>query len=192
MTMSIKHALAAVLGASLITACSEPPTGPHNTASFAEPRLLLAPDAGLVTFNSASCTLTDSSTGASSCSWNISNPAETQLNLSVQAVLRVSYDCVNPKNGRVASSEQRDLGTLKQYSGVSDPSLAGSNEAMPLPFLPTENTGSAKKQNACRGSTVPQSLTWQLEYWSVSVVTVSGSLRMSCFASDNRNGCFTS
>ena len=190
--MSIKRGLAAVLVACLSTACHESPTEPASTAYVAAPRLLLAPDAGLVTFNSASCSLTDPATGASTCSWDISNPAETQLNLSVQAVLRVSYDCVNPKNGRIASSEQRDLGTIKQYSGVSDPSLAGSNEVMPLPFLPTDNAGSAKKQNACKGNGVPQSLTWQLEYWNVSVITVSGALRMSCFASDNRNGCFTS
>jgi len=190
--MSIKRGLAAVLVACLSTACHEAPTEPASTASLAAPSLLLAPDAGLVTFNSASCSLTDPSTGASSCSWDIGNPAQIPLNLSVQAVLRVSYDCVNPKNGRITSSAQRDLGSIKQYSGVSEASLAGSNEVMPLPFLPTDNTGSSKKQNACKGSGVPQSLTFHLEYWNVSVITVSGSPRKSCYASDTRNGCFTS
>lgn len=189
--MSVKRVMAALLGAILISACHDSPTAPRAESVLSAPRLLLLPDAGLVTYNSASCSLSNAATGATSCSWDISNPAETPLNLSVQAVLRASYDCVSPRNGRVASSEQRDVGTLVQFSGVSDASLAGSNVSLPLPFLATDYTGKAKKLNACSGNNVPQSLTYSLDYWNVSVVTVSGTLRMNCYASDNRNGCFT-
>jgi hypothetical protein len=192
MTMSIKRVLAALLAASLITACQDSPAGPEGQTVVASPRSTMIPDAGLVTFNSASCTLGNAATGAVSCNWDISNPNEHSMNLWAEVFINASYDCVNPKNGRVASNEQREVRTLIQFFGVADPSLTGSNVALPLPTLPSGNTGKNKKLNACSGSNVPQSLTWDVNYWDVSVITVAGSPLMSCFASDNRDGCFTS
>lgn len=184
--------LSALGVAGAIAACSDAPTSP---AQLDGPRSLVqisvTPDPTLVTFNSASCSLTNASTGAVSCSWNISNPALNSLNLWAQAVLSVTYDCVNPHNGRVASTEQRDLETLQQYFGVSDASLTGSNVALPLTLLPTDFTGNQKKLNACKGNGVPMSITYSLAYWDVSVITVTGAQRFSCFGSDNRLGCFT-
>jgi hypothetical protein len=174
----------------LIGACQDSPTAPRSSA-LPDASFLIVPDRTLVTFNSASCAITNASAGFSSCSWNISNPAETVLNLSVQVILTATYDCVNPHNGRIASTEQRDLPTLRQYFSVSDATLTGTNVALPPPFLPTENTGKFKKENACKGNQVVQSLTYSIEYWSVSVITVGGTLRQSCVASDNREGCFT-
>ena len=171
-------------------ACQDSPTAPASRAS--DVSFLIVPDPTLVTFNSASCTLTNATAGFVSCSWNISNPAETVLNLSVQAILTASYDCVNPNNGRIASSEQRELSTLTQQSGASAPTLTGTNVALPPTFLPTDNRGKLKKENACKGNQEVQSLSYSLTYWSVSVIAVGGTLRQSCFASDNREGCFTS
>ena len=172
-------------------ACQDSPTAPASPAS-SDVSFLIVPDPTLVTFNSASCTLTNATAGFVSCGWNISNPAATTLNLNVQAILTASYDCVNPHNGRIASSEQRELSTLRQFFSVSSTTLAEASLALPPTFLPTQNTGKFKKENACKGNQEVQSLTYSLTYWSVSVITVGGTLRQSCFASDNREGCFTS
>ena len=175
-----------------IISCTEAPTTPNMSPSPATPQFVITPDPTLVTFNSASCTLTSASAGFVACSWNISNPAGTLLNLNVQAILTASYDCVNPHNGRIASSEQRDLSTLVQQFSVSSATLTGTDVSLPPTFLPTENTGKFKKENACKGNQVVQNLSYSIAYWSVSVITVGTTLRQSCFASDNRDGCFTS
>lgn len=189
---SFKRVLVMLTGLGFITACQDSPTGPESvTATPSMARLAMTPDPSLVTYNSASCTLTSASTGAVTCSWDISNPAQTSLNLWTEALLQASYDCVNPKNGRVASSEVRDVWTARPESGVSSPSLTGSNVALPIPVLVNDYTGSMKKLNACRGNTVVQNLTWSLDYWDVAVAAIGGTVRESCFGSDNRYGCFT-
>ena len=174
------------------SACSDTPTSPET---FVSPSSLISiavtPDPTLVTFKSASCTLNNSSTGAVTCSWNISNSALNSLNMWAQVILTVSYDCVNPHNGRIASSEQRDIETFRQFFGVSDATLTGTNIPLPQALLPTNLRGKDKKLNACKGNGEPTSLVYSLTYWDVSVVTTSGSQRFSCFASDNRLGCFT-
>jgi hypothetical protein len=189
--IGIRRAVLLLATSGLLTACQDSPTGLRRSEEAA-PRLLIVPDPTLVTFNSASCTLTSASAGFVACSWNISNPAETLLNLNVQAILTASYDCVNPHNGRIASSELRDLSTLVQQFSVSSATLTGTDVSLPPTFLPTENTGKFKKENACKGNQVVQNLSYSIAYWSVSVITVGGTLRQSCFASDNRDGCFTS
>lgn len=174
------------------TACSDTPTSPDNLST---PSSLIAisvtPDPTLVTFNSASCTLTNAAAGLVSCSWNISNPGLNSLNQWAQAILTVSYDCVNPHNGHIASSEQRELETLVQRFGQTGATLTGTNVALPATFLPTNLKGQDHKQNACKGNGVPMSLSYALTYWDVSVITTTGTQRFSCFASDNRLGCFT-
>ena len=176
----------------LVAACGDTATDP---LTLDDPRSIIdiavAPDPTLVTFNSASCSVTNSVLGRVSCSWNISNPAEHSLNLWVQAILTATYNCVNPHNGRIASTEQRELETLQQYFGVSSPTLSGTNVALPLPFLPTDYRGQLKKQNACKGNGVVVALSYALEYWDVSVITTAGTQRFSCFASDDRLSCFT-
>ena len=190
---SLQRCFIMLSGLALITACQDVPTSPSELVPApSAPRMAITPDPTLVTFNSASCTLISSSTGSVHCSWDISNPAENNLNLAVQASLQASYDCVNPHNGRIASSEVRDLGTIYQQSGVSSTSLTGTDVALPLPFLPTDYQGSMKKLNACKGNGVVENLTWSLTYWEVSVSAIGGTLRQSCFALDNRNGCYTS
>ena len=189
---SLRRSAVLTLAGLAIAACSESPTAPGNVTR--SPLLdvgVAVFDSSLVTFNSASCTLTSSSTGIVNCSWNISNPAETVLNLSAEALLDVSYDCVNPKNGRVQASETMQLHTFRVYSGVSSATLTGSSEALPWLILPTDFTGSLKKQNACKGNHVPQNAVWSLNYWDISVITTGGTTqRTSCAASDNRAGCF--
>ncbi len=187
----LRRTLAGLTMLGALSACSDSPTSPELPGPRSLITISVTPDPTLVTFNSASCSVTNASTGAVSCSWNISNTGLNSLNLWAQAVLRVSYNCVNPNNGRIHSSEQRDLETLQQYFGVSDATLVGSNVALPPPFLPTDLTGNQKKQNACKGNNVPMQITYSLAYWDVSVITVTGQQRFSCFASDNRLGCFT-
>jgi hypothetical protein len=190
--ISARELLAAAMFAFVATACSDAPTSPENALA---PRSLITisvtPDPTLVSFGLTTCALTNSASGAVSCSWNINNPGLHVLNLWAQAVLTVNYDCVNPKNGRIASSEQRDLETLVQFSGVSDALLVGSNVALPATFLPTDLKGQDHKLNACKGQNVPMSKVYSLTYWDVSVITTSGQQRFSCFGSDNRLGCFT-
>lgn len=183
---------AIVMGCAALAACSDSPTSPANvigSPAFDVGAAVFDPT--LVTFNSASCTLTSSATGIVNCSWNISNAAENVLNLSAEAFLDVTYDCVNPKNGRVQSSETTQMRTFRVFSGVSSPTLTGTNEALPWLILPTDFAGSLKKQNACKGNHVPLNAVWTLTYWDVSVITTGGTTqRTSCAASDNRNGCF--
>ena len=174
----------------LIGACQDSPTAPGSSA-LPDVSFLIVPDPTLVTFNSASCAITNASAGFSSCSWNISNPAQNSLNFWAQAILTATYNCVNPHNGRIASTEQREFETLRQEFGVSTPTLAGSNVALPLTFLPRDLTGRMKKENACKGNGVVVALSYELEYWDVSVITTSGTQRFSCFASDDRLGCLT-
>ena len=50
----------------------------------------------------------------------------------------------------------------------------------------------SKKENACKGNQIVQALSYQISYWRISVITVGGVQRVSCFASDNREACFTS
>lgn len=188
----LQRGLIILTGIAFMTACQESPTAPDNFMPVPSTlRPSITPDPTLVTFNSASCTLASASTGAVQCSWDISNPAANNLNFSVEALLDASYDCVNPKSGRVASSQVRQIGTIIQQSGVSSTSLTGSNVALPLPLLPTDFAGQMKKLNACKGNTVVDNLTWSLNYWDVAVSAIGGTLRQSCFASDNRDGCFT-
>lgn len=189
---SFKRVLVMLTGLGFITGCQDSPTGPGSVTSMpAMARVVITPDPSLVTYNFASCTLIDASTGAVSCSWDIGNPDENTLNFFAEALLQASYDCVNPKNGRVASSQVREIETLRGESGVSSSSLTGTNVALPLPNLPTDYTGSMKKLNACSGNSVVRNLTWSLEYWDVTVAALGGTLRQSCFGSDNRFGCFT-
>jgi len=183
---------AAAMLALVVMACSDTPTSPDNLLT---PRSLITisvtPDPTLVTFNSASCTLTNAGAGIVTCSWDITNAAANSLNLWAQAILTVNYDCVNPNNGRIASSETRDLETLVQVFGQSSTSLTGTNVALPATFLPTGLKGKEHKNNACKGNGVPMSLSYSLTYWDVSVITTTGTQRFSCFASDDRLGCFT-
>ena len=189
--MSINRAVAALVAICALTACHDSSTGPDNALDLKGPSSAITADPTLVTFGSASCSLTSSATGAISCSWNISNPDQTHLITSAEALLTASYDCVNSRNGRTASSENRQLRTADQYPVDSATSLTGSNVSLAPPLLPTTYTGKMKKQNACADHQVVQGLSWSLDYWQVSVITVSGTARMNCFASDNRNGCQT-
>jgi hypothetical protein len=188
--MYVKRVLIVLSAAFAVTACQDSPTAPVSS-TLPDVSYIIVPDPTLVTFNSASCSVTNASAGFVSCSWNISNPAATLLNLNVQAILTASYDCVNPHSGRIASSEQRDLPILRQFFSVSSTTLTGSNIALPPPFLPTDNTGKFRKENACKGNQVVQSLIYSLTYWQISVITVGGTLRQSCVASHGTEGCFT-
>jgi hypothetical protein len=188
--ISIRRAVAPLVAVGLTIACSEAPTAPQADLRLSHV-IIQAVDPTLVTFNSASCTLASASTGQVSCSWNISNPDANVMNLWAEGILVVNYQCVNPKNGRIASSEQREISTLQQFFSVSATSLTGSNSLLPLPNLPNDLRGKQNRENACRGNGEPQGMTWRLDYWDVSVITVGGIQRFSCAASDNRNGCFT-
>lgn len=187
-----RKCIAAVMFALVAAACSDAPTSPGNALT---PSSLISisvtPDPTLVTFNSASCALTNTAAGIVTCNWNITNAAANSLNLWAQAILTVNYDCVNPNNGRVASSETRDLETLFQLFGQSSTSLTGTNVVLPATFLPTGLKGKEHKDNACKGNGVPMSIQYSLTYWDVSVITTTGTQRFSCFGSDNRLGCFT-
>ena len=188
----LHRAMLATSAIVLTAACQDSITGPRSDATAtAAPSFALTFDPDLVTYNSASCSLQSSANGAVACSWDVSNPNETSLVYWVQATLQVSYDCVNPKSGRIASSQIREAWTGVSQSGVSSPSLTGSGVSLPLPFLPTGYTGPMKKENACKGNTVATNLVWSLDYWEVLVSATEGTPRNSCYASDNRKGCLT-
>jgi len=184
--------IAAAIFAELALACSDSPTSPTEVRG---PQYLIdisaIVDPTLVTFNSASCSLTNAGAGIVTCSWNISNAAENSLNMWAQTVLTATYDCVNPNNGRIASSEQRSLETLIQFFGQTSATLTGTNVALPAPFLPTGLKGQEHKQNACKGNAVPMGIHYSLAYWDVSVITTGAPQRFSCFGSDDRLGCLT-
>jgi hypothetical protein len=187
---SLSRVCALAIGMCVMSACQDSPTAP-DLQSASTIGIAIVPDPTLVTFNSASCAITNAAIGASSCSYNISNPAQNTLILSVEVLLTASYQCVNPHSGRIASTQTRELESIVQQFGLSAATLTGTNIALPPPFLPTDLTGKQKKENACRGNGVVHNLSYSIEYWDVSVVTVTGTLRASCFGSDDRFGCLT-
>ena len=186
-----RKCFAAAMLALFVAACSDAPTSPREITASSLIAIAVTPDPTLVTFNVASCALTNVSAGIVTCSWDITNSAANSLNLWAQAILTVNYNCVNPNNGHIASSETRDLETLVQLFGQTSTSLTGTNVVLPATFLPTGLKGKLHKDNACKGNGVPMGIQYTLTYWDVSVITTSGTQRFSCFASDNRLGCFT-
>ena len=189
--IQLRRVLAVLTVGMTVASCSDAPSGPELRGPLSLIDISAVVDPTLVTFNSASCTLTNANVGNVSCSWNITNAAANSLNLWAQTILTASYNCVNPNNGRIASSEERNLETLVQFFGQNSTSLTGTNVALPPPFLPTNFKGQDHKQNACKGNAVPIGIHYTLTYWDVSVITTSGTQRFSCFASDDRLGCLT-
>lgn len=188
--------------AGVLTACDSVPTAPENVTARDRGIAMTistdpAFDPALVSYNSASCTLQDASTGSVACSYDLGNPTGQSRDIYPGAYLRVSYDCVNPKNGRIASSASIEQSVYTWRLAVTETSISATDDPLPAPYIPANNyTGKDKKYNACKGSNVVSVTDISMLYWEIWIDNwYSGQpgadYRWSCYASDDRFGCVT-
>src|SRR5215212_1854667 len=86
----------------LLASCSEAPTSPAATNIPQSPSLAVPTPMPGVAFNSASCTLANSTTGEVRCSWDITNANGTSLDYWPGANVSITYNCLN-STGQVRS-----------------------------------------------------------------------------------------
>jgi hypothetical protein len=154
-------------------------------------------DATMVTYNSVACTSGPYSATAS-CSYDLSNPTLGLRNVSLIAYMDdITYDCVNPKTGKVASSGFAPYGTaVGPFFTTTAATISGANSLLGPPDLPNSYTGKDKKRNACAGTNVVRITDGTMSYWRIYVHNYvegqdRGDFRWSCYASDDHEGCFT-
>ena len=167
----------------LLAACSEGPTDPTATNIPEFPSLVATSIAG-VTFNSASCTLANSTTGEVRCSWDITNANGTSLDYLPEAYMTIAYNCLN-NTGQIRSSATTNQWINLNYYDVTSTSITATNQQLPTD-VPYTRTGSGKRFNACKGSQQLQITGYTMQYWHIYIYSPDGK---ACLGSDDRIGC---
>ena len=170
----------------ILASCSEAPTDPTGTYVPPSPSLAVATSIPGVAFNSASCTLANSTTGEVRCSWDITNANGTSLEYWAQASMAITYNCLN-STGQIRSTGTANVWTWLFHPNVTSTSITGTNQQLPTVVPYNSFTGSRKKYNACKSGQQPQITGSTMQYWEVYISTLGGD---ACLASDNRKGCF--
>jgi hypothetical protein len=182
-----------------VAACQEAPTAPQSLAfepNSARKTHWSDHDNTIVTFNSASCTLVNAATGSVQCSWDISN-GPNPFNVYPEALLDVTYNCVNPSNGRIASTSNRERWVWSNgVEGITTGTSVETNHQLNPPNIWNSYTGKDKKFNACKGSQVVSITNTSMLYWDLYVDNWYdgqpwADYRYGCFASDARYECLT-
>ena len=168
----------------LLAACSEGPTDPTATNIPESPSLVATSIAG-VTFNSASCTLANSTTGEVRCSWDITNTSGKSLDYWPEAQMAITYNCLDSR-GQIRSSGTANAWSSLGYVDVTSTSITGTNQQLSTAVPYNTGTASYKKYNACRGGQQLKITGYTMLYWDVWL-EVEG--RSACLGSDNRNNC---
>jgi hypothetical protein len=168
----------------LLAACSEGPTDPAGTYIPQSPSLAVATSIAGVAFNSASCTLVNSTTGEVRCSWNITNANGTSLSIHPQAQMAITYNCLDSR-GQIRSSGTANAWSYLSYLAVTSTSITGTNQQL-VTAVPHTGTGSSKRYNACKTSQQLQITGYTMLYWHILIDTPNAS---ACLGSDNRMGC---
>jgi len=180
------HPLSAIaVAVVLLAACSEPPTDPTTTNTPQSPSFVTTAIPG-VEFNSASCTLVNSTTGEVRCSWDITNANGTSLDYFPEAYLTITYNCLNTHTGQIRSSGTTNQWASLSYFDVTTTSITGANLQLSTALPPSGYTGSSKKLNACKGNQQAQTTGYTMPYWEVYIY---GPAETACLGSDNRFGC---
>jgi len=168
----------------LLAACSEAPTGPAATNIPQSPSLAVPTPMPGVAFNSASCTLANSTTGEVRCSWDITNANATSLGIYPQAQMAITYNCLNSR-GQIRSSGTANAWSYLSYLGVTSTSIIDANQQL-VTAVPHTGTGSSKRYNVCKTTQQLQITGYTMLYWHILIDTPTAS---TCLGSDNRMGC---
>jgi hypothetical protein len=169
----------------LVAACSEVPTDPAATNIPQSPSLAVATSITGVTFNSASCTLANSTTGEVRCSWDITNTSGKSLDYFPEAQMAISYNCLDSK-GQIRKSGTGTAWSYLEYLNVTSTSVVGTNQQLPTAALYNSRTRSNKKYNPCKTNQQLQITAYAMQYWDI-YVEVEGF--WACLGSDDRYGC---
>jgi hypothetical protein len=169
----------------LLASCSEGLTEPAATNIPQSPSLAVATSIPGVAFNSASCTLANSTTGEVRCSWDITNANAASLGIHPQAHMAIAYNCLDSR-GKIRSSGTNNAWSYLSYLGVTTTSILGTNQKL-VTAVPHTGTGSSKRlYNVCKRSQQLQITGYAMLYWHIIIHTPIGS---ACLGSDNRMGC---
>jgi hypothetical protein len=181
-TTRVVHSIALTI---LLASCSEGLTEPAATNIPQSPSLAIDTHMAGVAFNSASCTLANSTTGEVRCSWDITNANAMSLGIHPQALMAITYNCLN-KTGQIRSSGTNNAWSYLSFLGVTSTSITGTNQQL-VTAVPHTGTGSSKRFNVCKSSQQLQITGYSMLYWHVIIDTPTAS---ACLGSDNRMGCF--
>ncbi len=169
----------------ILAACSEAPTDPTGTYVPQSPSLAVATSITGVTFNSASCTLANSTTGEVRCSWDITNTSGKSLDYFPEAQMAISYNCLDTK-GQIRSSGTANVWSWLEYLNVTSTSIVGTNQQLPTATVNNSRTRSSKKYNPCKTSQQLQITGYAMQYWDIWVEVEGFS---ACLGSDDRYRC---
>jgi len=169
----------------LLASCSEGFTEPAATNIPQSPSLAVATSIPGVAFNSASCTLANSTTGEVRCSWDITNANGTSLDYWADAYMSITYNCLN-NTGQIRSSGTANVWTYLAYTSVTSTSITGTNQQLPTARPSNTGTGSSKKYNVCKGGQQLQITGYAMQYWDIYIETPT---ERACLGSDDRYGC---
>ena len=180
-TTRVVHSIALTL---LLASCSEGLTEPAATNIPQSPSLAVPTPMAGVAFNSASCTLANSTTGEVRCSWDITNTSGNRLDYWPGAQMAITYNCLNSK-GQIRSSGTANAWSYLSYLGVTSTSIIGVNQQL-VTAVPHTGTGSSKRYNVCKATQQLQITGYTMLYWHILIDTPTAS---TCLGSDNRMGC---
>ena len=170
----------------LLASCSEGFTEPAATNIPQSPSLAVATHIPGVAFNSASCTLANSTTGEVRCSWDITNANGRSLGIHPQAHMAITYNCLDSR-GQIRSSGTNNAWSYLEYLNVTSTSIVGTNQQLPTAALYNNRTRSNKKYNPCKTNQQLQITGYALQYWDIWVEVENES---ECLGSDSRNNCY--
>ena len=168
----------------LLASCSEGFTEPAATNIPQSPSLAVATHIPGVAFNSASCTLANSTTGEVRCSWDITNANGRSLGIHPQAHMAITYNCLDSR-GQIRSSGTNNAWSYLSFLNVTSTSIVGTNQQL-VTAVPHTGTGSSKRFNVCKQNQQLQITGYTMLYWHVIIDTPTAS---ACLGSDNRMGC---
>jgi len=167
----------------LLASCSEGLTDPAATNIPQSPSFVATTIPG-VAFNSASCTLANSTTGEVRCSWDITNANGMSLGIHPQAQMAITYNCLNSR-AHIRSSGTTNAWSYLSYLAVTSTSITGTNQQL-VTAVPHTGAGSSKRYNVCKPSQQLQITGYTMLYWHILIDTQTAS---ACLGSDNRIGC---
>ena len=161
--------IAAAFAALTLAACSETTTEPHTSTVPARPVSFSATLPGTnVSINSLSCSLISASTGEVRCSYDITNPDGTLINIWPEAHLRMNYQCVSPSTGKIQST---GVGARWAYaaSTVTDVHPTADNIQLSTATLPNDYVRKDTKRNTCKGKQTLVITNYAMDYFDVYV-----------------------
>jgi hypothetical protein len=181
-TTRMVHSIALTI---LLASCSEGFTEPAATNIPQSPSLAVATSIPGVAFNSASCTLANSTTGEVRCSWDITNANGTSLEIWPQAYMTITYNCLN-STGHIRSSGTTNRWSSLSFYNVTSTSITGTNQQLVTAVPNNTGTGSGRRHNACKTGQQLQITGYTMQYWHVWIF---GAGEDECLGSEGGYGC---